>query len=176
MASAKRKKKVDVEPDTPDRPPRRSFLRKLWIGLGAVAAVETLGLAVAFLRPWKPKPGADAYGGVITAGPVDRFKPGSVTPFRRGQFYLVRLEDGGFLALSRKCTHLGCTVIWRGDERQFVCPCHASVFDAAGGVLTAPAPRPLDTYEISIENSIIRVDTSKPVRRDTSDNTQVTRV
>ena len=68
---------------------RRSFLHKLWIGLGIVAAAEAVGLAVAFLRPWKPKPGADAFGGVITAGPLDRFEPGSVTPFRRGQFYRV---------------------------------------------------------------------------------------
>ena len=154
---------------------RRSFLYKLWIGLGVVAAAEALGLAVVFLRPWKPKPGVDAFGGVITAGPLDRFQPGSVTPFRRGQFYLVRLEDGGFLALSRKCTHLGCTVNWRADQQRFVCPCHASVFDGMGGVLTAPAPRPLDLYEIRIENRIVKVDTEKPLRRDASSMSQVTR-
>jgi len=176
MANARKKINRDAEPAAPAPSGRRGFLRTLWIGLGVVAAVEAVALAVAFLRPWKPKPGADAFGGVITAGPVDRFEPGSVTPFRRGQFYLVRLEDGGFLALSRKCTHLGCTVNWRADEQQFVCPCHASVFDATGGVLTAPAPRPLDTYEISIENRTIMVDTATPVRRDTSDNAQVTRV
>ena len=113
MASAKKKKQVDTKPAATERPTRRSFLRKVWIGLGVVALAESVGLAVAFLRPWKPKPGADAFGGVINAGMIEQFEPGSVTPFRRGQFYLVRLEDGGFLALSRKCTHLGCTVNWQ---------------------------------------------------------------
>ena len=28
------------------------------------------------------------------------FEPGSVTAFPRGKFYLVKLEDGGFLALE----------------------------------------------------------------------------
>jgi len=175
MAGAKRKPKVDTNPAEPRRPARRSFLRTLWIGLGIVALAEAVGLAVAFLRPWKPKPGADAFGGVITAGSVDQFEAGSVTPFRRGQFYLVRLEDGGFLALSRKCTHLGCTVNWQEDQQRFICPCHASVFDSMGSVVTAPAPRPLDLYEISIENRTIKVDTEKPVRRLTGDKSQVSR-
>jgi len=176
MAGAKRKPPVDTNPAELRRPARRSFLRTLWIGLGVVALAEAVGLAVAFLRPWKPKPGADGFGGVITAGSVDQFEPGSVTPFRRGQFYLVRLDDGGFLALSRKCTHLGCTVNWQKDQQRFVCPCHASVFDDMGSVVTAPAPRPLDLYGISIENRMIKVDTEKPLRRHLSDMSQVTRV
>ncbi len=175
MAGAKRKPRVDAKSAAPEQPARRSFLNKLWIGLGIVAAAEVVGLAMAFLRPWKPKPGADAFGGVINAGTVDQFEAGSVTAFRRGQFYLVRLEDGGFLALSRKCTHLGCTVNWQSEEQRFVCPCHASVFDDTGSVLTAPAPRPLDLYEIRIENRTIKVDTEKPVRRNVSDASQVTR-
>jgi cytochrome b6-f complex iron-sulfur subunit len=157
------------------RPTRRSFLRTLWIGLGVVAVAESVGLAVAFLRPWKPKLAAGSFGGVIVAGSMDQFEPGSVTAFRRGQFYLVRLEDGGFLALSRKCTHLGCTVNWRDDQQQFICPCHASVFDSTGSVLTAPAPRPLDLFEIRIENRIIKVDTEKPLRRNMSDESQIAR-
>ena len=41
----------------------------------------------------------------------------------------VCLEDGGFLALHRQCTHLGCTVPWVPARQAFVCPCHASAFD-----------------------------------------------
>ena len=51
------------------------------------------------------------------------------------------LDDGGFLALHRKCTHLGCTVPWNRAENRFVCPCHASAFDLAGDVVSAPASR-----------------------------------
>ena len=37
---------------------------------------------------------------------VENFAPGSVTAFVSGRFYLARLEDGGFLALSR--TYMAC--------------------------------------------------------------------
>jgi len=82
-----------------------------------------------------------------------------------GRFYLVRLADGGFLALSRKCTHLGCTVPWIAKENQFACPCHASAFDMAGDVISPPAPRALDMYAVSIENNTVQVDTGKPIKR-----------
>ena len=65
--------------------------------------------------------------------PVESFEPGTVNAFVRGKFYLARLEDGGFLALHRKCTHLGCTVPWSKDQRKFVCPCHASSYDMRYG-------------------------------------------
>jgi cytochrome b6-f complex iron-sulfur subunit len=83
----------------------------------------------------------------------------------RGRFYLVRLAEGGFLALTRKCTHLGCTVPWVAQENSFVCPCHASVFDITGSVINSPAPRALDMYPITIENDLVKVDISKPIRR-----------
>jgi cytochrome b6-f complex iron-sulfur subunit len=75
------------------------------------------------------------------------------------------LTDGGFLALSRKCTHLGCTVPWLEKEKRFACPCHASAFDIAGDVISPPAPRALDIYPVTIENDIVKVDISKPIKR-----------
>jgi cytochrome b6-f complex iron-sulfur subunit len=75
------------------------------------------------------------------------------------------MQDGGFLAISRKCTHLGCTVPWIEKEKKFKCPCHASAFDITGNVINPPAPRSLDIYAIKIENQIIKVDTSKLIRR-----------
>jgi len=111
---------------------------------------------------------------VQIAGPVERFDPGSVTAFREGEFYLARLKDGGFLALHRKCSHLGCTVPWIKDEQRFVCPCHASAFDINGAVLDAPAPRALDLFAVRIENGIVKVDTTKPIRRSSFESDQVT--
>jgi len=113
---------------------------------------------------------------VQVAGPVERFEPGSVTAFREGEFYLARLRDGGFLALHRKCSHLGCTVPWIKDEQRFTCPCHASAFDIHGAVLDAPAPRALDLFAVRIENGIVKVDTSKLIRRSSFEPHQVTRV
>jgi len=101
----------------------------------------------------------------MICGPVDEFAAGSVTAFPAGKFYLARLEDGGFLALHRECTHLGCTVPWSASENRFICPCHASTFDIAGRVLGPPAPRPLDLLTVRIENGVVKVDTGRRLRR-----------
>ena len=87
----------------------------------------------------------------------------------------MRLEDGGFLALLRRCTHLGCTVPWIPDEQRFACPCHASVFDMRGDVLSPPAPRPLDLFAVRIENGIVKVDTTRRERRSRFEPSQVVR-
>ncbi|MEJ2235204.1 MAG: Rieske (2Fe-2S) protein [Syntrophobacterales bacterium] len=139
---------------------RRSFLNKLWIGLGLVAVAEVVAVVFSFLRSKKSKPRQADSNAVVTAGAVDKFEANSVTAFVRGRFYLARLEDGGFLALSSKCTHLGCTVPWVEKEMKFACPCHGSAFDITGTVINSPAPRPLDIYPISIENNVVKVDTT----------------
>jgi cytochrome b6-f complex iron-sulfur subunit len=77
--------------------------------------------------------------------------------------------------MSRECTHLGCTVPWIADEGRFVCPCHASAYDINGDVVSPPAPRPLDLYEVRIENGIVKVDISRPVRRQKFELWQITR-
>jgi nitrite reductase/ring-hydroxylating ferredoxin subunit len=144
---------------------RRSFLNKLWIVLGGLAFIEVVALVLAFFQPRKTGSKEGDSAGIIEAGAVDRFSVNSVTAFVRGKFYLARLEDGGFLALSRKCTHLGCTVPWSSKDMKFVCPCHASVYDIRGEVVSAPAPRPLDLHHVFIENNIVKVDTNRVIKR-----------
>jgi len=146
-------------------PSRRSFLNILWIILGGVALAEFVAVAFAFLQPRKSKARKENADSIVTAGAVESFTPDSVTAFVRGKFYLARLEDGGFLALSRTCTHLGCTVPWVEKEMRFACPCHGSAFDITGDVINAPAPRALDIYPITIENQIIKIDTRQPIKR-----------
>jgi cytochrome b6-f complex iron-sulfur subunit len=139
---------------------RRGFLYRLWLLLGGVALAEMGWIVISFFRPRERDVGDETDRSVVVAGPLERFEPDSVTAFQRGKFYLVRLEDGQFLALSRKCTHLGCTVPWNSDKRLFTCPCHASVFDIRGNVLSPPAPRALDRFPVRIENGIVKVDTA----------------
>ena len=133
--------------------------------MGLVAIAEFIAVAVAFLRPGKSTSLRDGGDAVVVGGPVDKFTPKTVTAFVRGRFYLACLEDGGFLALSSKCTHLGCTLPWVEKKHQFVCPCHASVFDITGDVISTPAPRALDMYAVTIENNVVMVDTGKLLKR-----------
>ena len=165
------KKAKEIE--SRDRPTRRSFLTALWIILGGVALVEFVAVVFAFLRPRTSKAPQQNTDSMITAGAVEKFAPNSVTAFVRGKFYLARLADGGFLALSRTCTHLGCTVPWVEDDMQFACPCHGSHFDITGNVIEAPAPRALDIFPIIIENNILKVDTRKSIKRSVFRSDQV---
>lgn len=153
---------------------RRSFLKLVWAGLGLAALGEAAVVVASFLKPRREREKADGPG-LFAAGPLDAFATGSVTAFPAGRFYLVRLADGGLLALSRQCTHLGCSVPWDEEKGRFVCPCHASSFDVMGEVLSAPAPRPLDTFPVRVENGIVKVDLAAPQRRSAFDPSQVVR-
>jgi cytochrome b6-f complex iron-sulfur subunit len=157
-----------------ERISRRVFLNRLWLVLGTVAFAELLTIVITFFKPRKPETATEDMDTIIVAGPVDNFKPGSVTAFVRGKFYLARLEDGGFLAMSRSCTHLSCTVPWVSDENKFICPCHSSAFDIKGEVISPPAPRALDLLNIKIENSVVKVNTSKLRKRSEFSADQVT--
>lgn len=100
-------------------------------------------------------------------GSVKKVEPGTPTLFRvnitRNTSWLVEeekiavyvLTDNGrdFIAMSNICTHLGCRVRWIADKEIFLSPCHNGVFDREGKVISGPPPRPLDRYEVKIENN-----------------------
>lgn len=149
---------------------RRNFLRMGVGALGTIALLEAGAAAFLFLRAGSQQ---GEFGGVITAGPVAGFAPGSVTEFADAHFFLVRAADGGFLALHSRCTHLGCTVNWVPGQGEFVCPCHAASFDEFGDFFGPPVPRPLDTFPISFAEGKVQVDTSEPQQREHYDPAQL---
>jgi cytochrome b6-f complex iron-sulfur subunit len=142
---------------------RRDFLKMGVSALSLVALLEIGGASLLFMRPRSLD---GEFGGLVTAGLADSFPPGSVTEFPDGRFYLVRAADGGFLAVYRRCTHLGCTVSWEPEQNSFFCPCHASTFDMHGEVQSPPAPRALDTFPVKIDAGQVIVDTAHIQNRD----------
>ncbi|MEN8234819.1 MAG: Rieske 2Fe-2S domain-containing protein [Actinomycetota bacterium] len=160
---------IEITPEDEPAIDRRSFLKYAGIAIGALAAVELGAIGFGYAQP---RLAEGDFGSVITAGAVDDFPPGSVTHITNGRFYLTRLEDGGFLALHQRCTHLGCTVPWDQAANQFICPCHNSQFDDTGEVLNPPAPRPLDLFPVSIEDGSVMVDTGTKISRDDFDPSQ----
>ena len=65
----------------------------------------------------------------------------------------VRTDNGrDFVAMSNICTHLACRVRWIAERQEFFCPCHNGVYDKDGKVLAGPPPRPLDRYEVKVED------------------------
>ena len=153
---------------------RRVFLKKLWMGLGILAGAEFIGAVTGFLFSGKGNSKETETKKLIEAGRVDSFKPDSVTPFRGGRFFLARLGNGGFIAISLRCTHLGCSINWEEDKKRFICPCHASAFSIDGDVLNPPAPKALDYYPVIIENGIVKVDVGTRKQRERFNKDQLT--
>ncbi len=143
---------------------RKDFMNLVWGAAGALAVTE---LSLAGLRFLAPRATEGEFGGIFSLGKYDQYPLGSVTPVESGRFYLVRLKDDGFLAIYRRCTHLGCAVPYDQAQGEFFCPCHGSAFTTEGDVLNQPAPRPLDLFTLTIEeDGEITVDTGSPIERD----------
>ena len=136
---------------------RRAFFNKAWGALGILAALEMAGMFIAYLFTGK-RMNTSGPKQLLEAGSVDSFVPNTVTAFMGGRFYLARQKDGGFIALSLRCTHLGCSITWEEKQNRFICPCHSSAFAMSGEVLNPPASRALDYYPVMIENGLVKVD------------------
>ena len=61
---------------------------------------------------------------------------------------ITRPTETTVAAYSAICTHEGCTVKPAGKELD--CPCHGSVFDLKGAVLSGPARGPLGTVKVAL--------------------------
>jgi len=139
---------------------RRSVLRLLGKGSVAAAFLVQIGAALRALVP------------NVLYEPARRFKlrrssdyPQGVTFDDARRLFVVREEDR-FHVVSAVCTHLGCTVQWRQDSGEFVCPCHGSHFDAAGDVVGGPAPRPLPCLALTLApDGLLVVDSATEVGR-----------
>jgi len=153
---------------------RRTFLNRLWLVLGGLAFAEVIAGVFGYFSSANRQTPSVQGDNIINAGAVDKFVPGTVSAFVAGKFYLARLEDGGFLAMSRRCTHLSCTVPWVAAENKFICPCHASEFDIRGEVTSPPAPRALDLYQVEIHNNELTVNTGRLTKRSAFASDQVT--
>jgi nitrite reductase/ring-hydroxylating ferredoxin subunit len=79
------------------------------------------------------------------ARPIEDLEPGEgaivSAAGRKAAGY--RDDEGTLHAVSTRCTHLGCQVVWNAAERTWDCPCHGSRFAVDGEVLDGPAIDPL---------------------------------
>jgi menaquinol-cytochrome c reductase iron-sulfur subunit len=71
--------------------------------------------------------------------------------------YVTKDGHGQLRVLTSICPHLGCSVPWNKQKKQFVCPCHDSIFAADGTRVSGPSLRGMDALETSIENGQLQV-------------------
>jgi menaquinol-cytochrome c reductase iron-sulfur subunit len=63
--------------------------------------------------------------------------------------YVWRKNEQEVKVFSNVCTHLSCRVKWDDANKNYLCPCHAGIFDIEGNVQDGPPPRPLKLYSES---------------------------
>ncbi len=146
--------------------------RKEFVGIVTAAVGSVMGVLVGIptisylITPALTKESADVW---IPAGPVENYPVAVPTLFNFNRtkvngwektvnsygVYILHNEDGSFLALSNKCTHLSCRVNWKTDESAYICPCHDAYFAIDGQIISGPQPRPLDQYETKVEENTL---------------------
>jgi Rieske Fe-S protein len=65
--------------------------------------------------------------------------------------YLVGL-DGDVKALSARCPHLGCRLVYHATDHRFRCPCHGSFFSLDGRRLGGPAEKDMSVLDFHTDD------------------------
>lgn len=156
---------INVERTAATGPIQRNLFRLLFLSVAGVLAPLTITVAaIAYL--WTP----DTSISRVNAGPIEDYNLLDMVLFEEGEVFLTRLPDR-FLGINQRSTHMRCKVSWDAVSRQFNSPCDGSLFDDRGEVVRGPAPRPLGTHPITVENGelIIEVGEESVRKRDKYD-------
>lgn len=74
-----------------------------------------------------------------------------------GNVIIFRTSDTSYSAISRICTHQGCTVNYSSSSKRLVCPCHGAQFSSTGSVLQGPASRSLTIYTATVVGTTLTI-------------------
>lgn len=151
-------------------PGRRSFLGAL-VGIGTAAVGLLLGVPLVrfalyplFARTtqtgWSDLGSADGFAQLTT--PVQTLiavaqQDGWREIDSKKAVYVTKTPGGELEVLSAVCPHLGCEVPWDPQRKEFVCPCHGSIFAADGSRISGPTPRAMDSLPARIVNGRLMV-------------------
>ncbi len=147
---------------------RRTFMVRVILGviafIGAILAIPFGGFTILPALRKKASSWSDAgtIDDLIVNEPQERrfsqvVKSGWQEEKKERSIWLVRKADNSVAAFAPNCPHLGCGYRWFPNDNLFKCPCHASVFDINGKVVSGPAPRSLDGLETKIEGGRVLV-------------------
>jgi len=135
---------------------RRGFLDIL-LGGGAVALLGAI--AYPLIRFVIPPKNPEAAATQVVAGTVGELAPNTGKIFRFGKdpAILILTSTGQYRAFTAICTHLDCTVQYRGDLEQIWCACHNGHYDLNGKNVSGPPPAPLAPYTVTVRGDQIIV-------------------
>ena len=134
---------------------RKDFLTKLGIGAMAFTAAPYIqGCKKEDEVPACKEQQAPA-GVDFTIDLTAELKNNGEFVYKKNSIIIARTSSGEFIALSKTCTHTGCTVEFDGTN--FPCPCHGSKFESNGCVINGPATSPLKKYNTQLTGNSLRI-------------------
>ncbi len=132
-----------------------------WINvlLGTGLAASVVSFLYPAIRYIIPPPVAESTDRSVVAAKVDELKrnTGKIFKFGSEPALLVLTADGTYRAFSAVCTHLNCTVQYRGDLHEIWCACHNGLYSLEGQNVSGPPPRPLKVYEVHVQGQDVVV-------------------
>jgi len=136
--------------------PGRRWINLL-LGTGVLASIASFLYPA--LRYIIPPLVSESTSRSAVAAKVGELKNNASKVFKFGSepAILIRTSDGQYKAFSAVCTHLSCTVQYRGDTHQVWCPCHNGIYDLNGRNVSGPPPRPLVAYEVHVQGEDVVV-------------------
>lgn len=138
---------------------RRNFLTNVWKAGAGLLSATAAWTSWDLLKPVV----SSGFGGLVRSISPEAVPETAVVEVRAARAYLTKV-DGELVALSEKCTHLGCRTPFCASSGQFECPCHGSVFNRAGDHVSGPAPRGLDRYPTELgEDGLVYIDTGETI-------------
>jgi 3-phenylpropionate/trans-cinnamate dioxygenase ferredoxin component len=99
----------------------------------------------------------------LTVGRVEEIPPGEVKIVRAGELAIgVYNLNGEYYAIEDRCSHDDGPLAegdFEPEEGVAICPRHGSRFDIrTGRPLTLPAYLPVETFEVKVEDGVVKVD------------------
>jgi Rieske Fe-S protein len=162
---------MDDDYETPSHVTRRRLLGAGAQVTGAVAAAAFTLPALAFVigPALEPEPERWEAVGAPADFTSDVFRPRVITiepgsgEAGKGLVYVRRRTDADrdttdeFVALTSRCSHVGCPVNYVAAAQSFVCPCHGGVYGFRGERTGGPPPRPLDRFRTRVRAGQLEV-------------------
>jgi len=172
---------------------RRQFFNRGILGIFGLFLAQFGIASLAFM--W-PRLKSGGFGSKVNVGKIEDLRIAAQTADGRAQpvfvsaaqAYVVPVQGslsgssfdglpvvaGGMMALWQRCVHLGCRVPQCESSQGFECPCHGSKYNFHGEYADGPAPRNLDRFVVSLnESNELIIDTGTVIETSRSSVTTV---
>ena len=135
---------------------KRDFL-KIFVGGGLFSLLGAIVYPI--ISYLKPPVQAEAEVKSVNAGKLAdiALNSGKIVKFGSKPVILIRSPQGDLKAFSATCTHLSCTVQYKGDLGVIWCACHNGKYDLNGRNVSGPPPRPLDEYRVIVKGEDVLI-------------------